>query len=136
MVGLQLHGTRPEILRPAEHIPAPLKLEYASKARDIPAPQPYAGSQVPSVRPPTSGTASSDVQDARAKRRFPKVRSRSCTRILTARRYSGSKAPVAPCTRTRLGKPSASSTSHVICFPGGSGESRGEWWSPSILNYL
>ena len=126
MVGLQLHGTRPEILRPAEHIPAPLKLEYASKARDIPTPQPYAGSQVPSVRPPTSSTASSDVQDARAKRKFPKVRSRSCTRILTARRYSGSKALVAPCTRTRSGQPSARSMGHVKHFPGGSGESRGD----------
>ena len=126
MVGLQLRETRPEILRPAEHIPAPLKLEYASKARDIPAPQPYAGSQVPSVRPPTSGTASSDVQDARAKRRFPKVRSRSCTRILTARRHSGSKALVAPCPRTRSGQSSARRMGHVKRFPGGSGESRGD----------
>lgn len=58
----------------AAHIPAPIKPEYAAQARDMPAPY-QASTNIPSVRPSSSDAPSSDAQDARAKRKFPKVRS-------------------------------------------------------------
>lgn len=58
----------------AAHIPAPIKPEYAAQARDMPAPY-QASTNIPSVRPSSSDPPSSDAQDARTKRKFPKVRS-------------------------------------------------------------
>lgn len=61
----------------ATTVHAPLKSEYVAQARDMPLPAAQANHPyVPSVRPPSSDDGASDAQDARAKRKFPKVRAR------------------------------------------------------------
>lgn len=69
----------------AAHIPAPIKPEYAAQARDMPAPY-QASTNIPSVRPSSSDAPSSDAQEARARRKFPKVRSLRLTPVVQGHR--------------------------------------------------
>ena len=92
----------------AAHIPAPIKPEYAAQARDMPAPY-QASTNIPSVRPSSSDAPSSDAQEARARRKFPKVRSPRLT-------PSGSRAQAGP---------SRDSQGRSRDTPIGSGETRG-----------
>jgi len=69
----------------AAHIPAPIKPEYAAQARDMPAPY-QASTNIPSVRPSSSDASSSDAQEARARRKFPKVRPLPLTPVVQGHR--------------------------------------------------
>lgn len=57
---------------PATDAPAPLRSELLSKAREMP-PAPSFTTQVPSVRHKNAEDVPSDAQNAREKRKFPKV---------------------------------------------------------------
>lgn len=57
---------------PATDAPAPLRSELLSKAREMP-PAPSFTTQVPSVRHKNADEVPSDTQNAREKRKFPKV---------------------------------------------------------------
>ncbi|WFC95401.1 hypothetical protein MBRA1_002049 [Malassezia brasiliensis] len=57
--------------RNATDAPAPLRSDVAARARDMPLPPSFA-TQIPSVRPNASDGTSSDAQQAREKRKFPK----------------------------------------------------------------
>lgn len=57
----------------ATDMPAPLREDLVAKARDMP-PAPSFATQIPSVRQKNTEEPSSDAQNAREKRKFPKVR--------------------------------------------------------------